>query len=94
MKHLREVNETYFGHMKFAWGTAWSLFTASIVLIAHGLCPWWFTAYGSDAIKAQYKSLTKRSLGSKVNEAVAAFIECTSNDPEWKSCADLEDDLK
>jgi len=83
MKHLRQVNETYFGHVKFSWGTAWSLFKAALVLIVHGVCPWWFDEYGSDVIKAQYRPLQTKK--SKISEAVDAFIECTSVDPEWKN---------
>jgi len=32
MKHLREINESYFQHMRFAWSVAF-------VLIVHGLLP-------------------------------------------------------
>ena len=39
MKHLRENNETYFGHLKFACTVGIQLFIRGIILILHGLLP-------------------------------------------------------
>ena len=33
MKHLEEINESYFQHLRFAWSVAF-------VLLVHGLFPW------------------------------------------------------
>ena len=39
MKHLRENNETYFSHLKFACGMGLSLFFRGAVFFVHGLLP-------------------------------------------------------
>ena len=39
MKHLRENNETYFSHLKFASAMGIQLFIRGLVLILHGLFP-------------------------------------------------------
>ena len=33
MRHLKEVNESYFEHLRFAWSVAF-------VIFVHGLFPW------------------------------------------------------
>ena len=37
--HLRENNETYFGHLKFACAVGLSLMIRGIMLLLHGLFP-------------------------------------------------------
>ena len=37
--HLRENNETYFGHLKFACGVGLSLMIRGIMFLLHGLFP-------------------------------------------------------
>ena len=39
MKHLRENNETYFSHLKFAGAIGIQLALRGIILILHGLFP-------------------------------------------------------
>jgi hypothetical protein len=39
MKHLRENNETYFSHLKFAGAMGIQLLVRGIVFILHGLFP-------------------------------------------------------
>jgi len=41
LKHLRDIQETYFEHLWFAWSVAF-------VLIVHGLFPWIWAMKGSD----------------------------------------------
>ena len=40
MKHLRENNETYFSHLKFACTIGITLITRGIVFVCHGLVPY------------------------------------------------------
>ena len=39
IKHLKENNETYFGHLKFAWTAAFHMLVSSCCLLVHGLLP-------------------------------------------------------
>ena len=39
MKHLRDNNETYFSHLKFACGVGLSLILRGIIFVLHGLLP-------------------------------------------------------
>jgi hypothetical protein len=39
IKHLKENNETYFGHLKFAWNAAFHMLVSSCCLLVHGLLP-------------------------------------------------------
>ena len=39
MKHLKENNETYFSHLKFAGSLGIQLFIRGIILILHGFLP-------------------------------------------------------
>ena len=39
MKHLRENNETYLSHLKFAWAAAFHMIISSCFFLIHGLIP-------------------------------------------------------
>jgi hypothetical protein len=39
MKHLRENNEAYFSHLKFAGGMGLSLILRGVIFLVHGLIP-------------------------------------------------------
>ena len=39
IKHLKENNETYFGHLKFAWRAAFHMLVSSFCLLVHGIFP-------------------------------------------------------
>ena len=39
MKHLKDNGETYFTHLKFAWGVGLSLAARGFVFMLHGLIP-------------------------------------------------------
>lgn len=49
MKHLKDVNMTYFQHLRFS-------LTLSFVLLVHGLVPSLFTTYASDKLKSRVDS--------------------------------------
>ena len=49
MKHLEEINETYFQHLRFAWSVAF-------VLLVHGLFPWIWETKASQMIKNRMES--------------------------------------
>lgn len=44
MKHLEDINETYFEHLRFAVSIAF-------VFIVHGLLPWVWETKGTDMIR-------------------------------------------
>jgi hypothetical protein len=44
MKHLKENNETYFEHLRFAW-------SVSFILFVHGLFPWIWETKAGDMIQ-------------------------------------------
>ena len=44
MKHLENINETYFQHLKFAWGV-------SFILFVHGLFPFIWETKASDLME-------------------------------------------
>ena len=48
--HLDEVKETYFQHMGFALGTAWSMISGGVLLVLHALCPAFFQRSASTRI--------------------------------------------
>jgi hypothetical protein len=39
MKHLKENNETYLSHLKFAWTAAFHMIISSCFFLIHGLLP-------------------------------------------------------
>ena len=39
MKHLKENNETYLSHLKFAWTAACHMIISSCFFLIHGLLP-------------------------------------------------------
>ena len=51
MKHLKDIDESYFEHLKFAW-------SVSFVLFVHGLCPWIWETKASDMMSERSKECT------------------------------------
>ena len=51
MKHLRDQNLTYFGHLLFAWNIAMKLLLLSLTAVAHGVCPSIFSSTVSNAVR-------------------------------------------
>ena len=53
MKHLEDINETYFEHLRFAVSVA-------VVFIVHGLFPWVWETKGTDMIRARETKRAKK----------------------------------
>tara|TARA_B100001564_G_C20266591_1_gene501786 strand:+ start:99 stop:314 length:216 start_codon:yes stop_codon:yes gene_type:complete len=54
--HLREVNLTYFSHLKFTLGEVIRLLGMSVVMLVHGLIPWiWYDKYSSYVNEAKMR---------------------------------------
>lgn len=60
MKHLKEQNVGYFKHMGIAFGFAWKLFIAVIILVIHGIFPCWFEYTGSEIVNSISKEFKIR----------------------------------
>jgi len=63
MKHLDEVNETYWEHFKFASRTAFVLMLTGIILFVHAIFPEVQKDTASDVIKHLNAILDKRQNG-------------------------------
>lgn len=50
-RHPHEVGESYFMHMKSAFGYSIKLFLLSFVVLGHGIFPFLFITTTSDSIK-------------------------------------------
>lgn len=61
MKHLDDVNETYWQHFKFASRIGLILIRAGMLVIIHAIYPNVFKTSGSDTIKKLHKTLEKRN---------------------------------
>jgi len=51
MKHLREQNLTYFGHLLYAWNIAMRLFLLSLTAVVHGVLPSIWVRSVSDKVR-------------------------------------------
>ena len=51
MKHLRDQNLTYFGHLLFAWNIAMRLFLLSLTAVVHGVLPSIWVRSVSDRVR-------------------------------------------
>ena len=59
-RHLREVNETYFEHMKFASKCGMKMVLAGIACILHSLLPNLFASTASDTMKTLDEEINQR----------------------------------
>ncbi len=60
MKHLREVNETYVVHLKFAlWGAGQCVLAVG-ALVVHAFVPTFFERSASTRLKSVLKTMTDR----------------------------------
>ena len=51
MKHLKEQNLTYLGHLLFAWNIAMRLFLLSLTAVVHGVLPSIWVRSVSDKVR-------------------------------------------
>ena len=53
-KHLNEVNETYFQHMRIAFKIGFTMLVTGVFCLIHGLIPGLFKKTGSNQIAKMY----------------------------------------
>lgn len=58
--HPASVNETYFGHMRFALGFAGALFVAGGAALVHALIPPLFETTASSRVRALHARIVAR----------------------------------
>jgi hypothetical protein len=51
LRHLREVNETYFEHFRFAFPMACRMAWGAFCIAVHSVLPFLFVTNGSDTIR-------------------------------------------
>jgi hypothetical protein len=59
-KHLKEINETYFEHMRFAHRSGLRMMLAGMACILHGFLPNIFVSTASDALKSLTSEINQR----------------------------------
>jgi len=64
-KHLKEINETYFEHLKFAQRCGFRMMLAGIACVIHSLLPGIFVATASDTLKSLTEEINQRKEKSK-----------------------------
>jgi hypothetical protein len=64
MKHLKEMNLSYFGHMRLALGYASELSLAVIILTIHAFVPYWFESTGSAIVTRVYERMKRNGTHS------------------------------
>lgn len=58
--HLKDVNETYFEHMRFAQRCGFRMVLAGLACIVHSILPHVFVSTASDTMKALDQEITER----------------------------------
>ncbi len=61
MKHLDDVNETYWQHFKFAFRIGLIFFITGVLVIIHAIYPNAFKSVGSDVIRHLHDILEERN---------------------------------
>lgn len=61
MKHLDDVNETYWQHFRFAFRVGLILFITGVFVMIHAIYPNAFKSAGSDVIKYLHDILEERN---------------------------------
>ena len=65
-KHLKDINETYFEHMKFAHRSGFRMIWAGIACVIHSIYPDIFVTTASDALKKITEEINQRKEKSKL----------------------------
>jgi len=58
MKHLRDQNLTYIGHLLYAWNLAMRLFLLSLISLVHGVFPFIWVRSVSDKVHEMNQDLS------------------------------------
>jgi hypothetical protein len=61
--HLKNINMSYFEHMRCALWFSYKLFTAAIILFVHSIFPNLFVNYGSKVVKEVNNEMNKPHSG-------------------------------
>lgn len=64
-KHLKEINETYFEHMRFAQRCGFRMIVAGIACVVHSIIPDIFVTTASDTLKNLTEEINQRKEKSK-----------------------------
>ncbi len=67
MSHLKEINETYFEHMKMAQCFGFRMVLAGFACLVHSLIPNIFITTASDTVKVLNQEMTDRKSKSPTN---------------------------
>ena len=59
-EHPQSVNESYFGHMRFALGFSGRLFLAGFAALIHAFLPFLFEKTAGNAIRGMHDRMTHR----------------------------------
>lgn len=61
MSHLSDLEETYWQHATIAIAFGGRLVLLGMICMIHGVCPEWFTATTSTAVKSMAEEFAKRT---------------------------------
>ena len=81
IKHLKDVRQNYFTHLKFALSTSCRLFLASFYLLIHAFFPFWFIKNSSNIVKAVVESFPK---SNNLDRILVRFNNKWQNDPKHR----------
>lgn len=59
-QHLKDIDETYLEHARFAGCVAFKLMLGSLALFVHAVLPWLFVTTGSDTVRSVNQILQER----------------------------------
>jgi hypothetical protein len=82
MKHLQDVNKTYFQHMRIALYNCCRLVYATVALLIHSILPFLFVSTASDILKD-----TLKPIPNNTNTILVRFNTKWKNDPisrQWR----------
>jgi hypothetical protein len=68
-QHLKDINETYFEHLRFACRCGFRMALAGIACILHGLWPSIFISTASDTLKSLTDEINQRKEKAKLTTA-------------------------
>jgi len=72
--HPATVNETYFEHMRTAFGFGGAMLLGGLACLVHGLFPWLFLTHRSDTIRALHRRMVSHRVVPSVSSSDARII--------------------
>ena len=64
-QHPETVGESYFGHLRSAWGFAFTMAVGAMACLLHGLLPFAFQTSGSRRIRELYERMVTHRTAPK-----------------------------